>query len=217
MNGLLLVAASGLARETLVVEQLLERFDSFHVVDDDPDRWGTSLDSVPVVGGLELVREYADHAVLVCAGRGAVRRSLVARLAELGVTRDRYATTVHPAAVVPPGCDVGAGSIVLAGVVMTADVRLGDHVVAMPHVTLTHDDAVGDFATLCAGVTLGGEVSVGEGAYLGMSSSVRERVAIGPDAVLGMGAALLSDLPAGETWVGVPARRVAAAARVRSG
>ncbi len=206
MAGLLLIAASGLAREVLAVERLLDRHAAFHVVDDNPALWGTEVGGVPVVGGIDLVGEYADHDLLVCAGRGPARRGIVARLRELGVRADRFATTVHPGVDVPAGSRIGRGSIVLAGAVMTADVSLGEHVVAMPHVTLTHDDVVGDYATLCAGVTLGGEVTVGEGAYLGMSSSVRERVTVGADAVLGMGAVLLRDLPAGETWVGTPAR-----------
>ena len=76
----------------------------------------------------------------------------------------------------------------------------------MPGVVLTHDDQINDFATLCARVTLGGNVLVGEGAYLGMGAMVRERVEVGEGSTLGMGAVLLRDLPAGETWVGVPAQ-----------
>ena len=206
MSRLMVVAASGLAREALNVERLIGRFSRIRVVDDDPARWGTTVDGEPVVGGLDLVREYDDHMLLVCAGRGTARRHIVQRLSELGVTADRYLTLVHPRVTVPPGCSVGAGSILLEGVVLTANVTIGDHVVAMPHVALTHDDVVEDYATLCAGVSLGGAVRVGSGAYLGMNSSVREGVTVGADATLGMGAALVTDLPTGATWAGVPAR-----------
>jgi acyl-[acyl carrier protein]--UDP-N-acetylglucosamine O-acyltransferase len=78
----------------------------------------------------------------------------------------------------------------------------------MPNVTVTHDDVVGDYATLCAGVSLAGGVRVGEAAYLGANASVRQHLRVGDDSTLGMGASLLSDLPDGETWAGVPARRL---------
>ncbi len=205
-GGVVLVAAGGLARETLEALHALSFRGSVVVLDDDPDRWGSSLGGAPVVGGLEDVKRYDDHGIVVCAGRGAVRRRLVERLSDVGVAEDRFRSVVHPSVAVPASCTVGAGTILLAGVVLTADVLVGSHVVAMPHVTLTHDDVVDDYATLAAGVSLGGGVHVGAGAYLGMNASVREGLTIGADAVLGMGAALVQDLPDGQTWAGVPAR-----------
>ena len=205
MRGLLLVAAGGLTREVLQVLRLTGEHARALVLDDDPDRWGQTLDGRRVVGGLDLVTEYDDHGLLVCAGKGATRRLLTERLTALGVDESRYATVVHPRVHVPAGCSIGRGSILLEGVVMTADVQLGEHVVAMPHVTLTHDDVVDDYATLCAGVTLGGGVHVGAAAYLGMRASVRENVRVGAGSLLGMGAVLLKDLPAGGRWAGVPA------------
>ena len=206
MSALLVVAAGGLAREALAVVALTGEHDEVRVLDDDPRLWGSSVAGQPVVGGVELVAEFEDHEVLVCAGSGHARRALVERLTSAGVGEHRWATVIHPSASVATGCRVGAGSVVLAGVVMTADVLVGRHVVLMPQVTLTHDDRVADFATLCAGVTVGGGVRVGSGAYLGMAASVRNGVRVGRDAVLGMGAALVSDLPDEQTWVGVPAR-----------
>jgi sugar O-acyltransferase (sialic acid O-acetyltransferase NeuD family) len=204
----LLVAASGLAREIVSVAPRGVRF--IGVVDDDPEIHGSTVGGVPVIGGLEQVARRGDAKLAVCAGKGASRRGLVNRLREFGVMDSDYATLIAPGVRIPIGCTVGVGSILLPGVVTTTNVLIGRHVVVMPRVTLTHDDQVGDFATLCAGVSLGGAVSVGRAAYLGMNSSVRENTRIGDDAVLGMGAALLFDLPEGETWVGVPARPLSA-------
>jgi sugar O-acyltransferase (sialic acid O-acetyltransferase NeuD family) len=208
---LVLVGASGLAREVLAVVRRHGPGQVVGVVDDDPARRGGDLDGVHVLGGTGVLADRSDVDVLVCVGHGTARAALVARLAALGVGADRFATVVHPSVEVPPGCAVGAGSVLLAGVVLTAAVHVGDHVVVMPHVTLTHDDRVEDGATLAAGVALGGGVVVGQRAYLGMRASVREGVRVGAGATLGMGAALLTDLPAGETWAGVPARPLRAA------
>ena len=210
---LLLVAASGLAREVLALLRTPGLITAHPVpytvigfLDDSPTLAGRDVEGVPVLGGLDEVRSHPVAQVLVCAGHGQVRESIVSRLSTLGVDGDRYACVVHPSVELPTGCRISPGDIILAGVVLTAAVTIGRHVVAMPHVTLTHDCVVDDFATLCAGVTLGGGVQVGRGAYLGMNSSIREHVRVGDGATLGMGSVLLGDLPAGDTWAGVPAR-----------
>lgn len=200
----MLVAASGLARETLAAVRAAGRYDVIGIVDDDPARWGELIGGIKVLGGLDVVHDHPDAQVVICAGKGPARRAISVRLG-MDV---RYATVVHPSVSMTDSCTIGAGSILLAGCVLTADIAIGRHVVLMPHVTLTHDDDISDYATLCAGVTLGGSVHVGERAYLGMSSCVRERCSIGAGATIGMGAVVLSDVPDDETWAGVPARRL---------
>jgi sugar O-acyltransferase (sialic acid O-acetyltransferase NeuD family) len=201
---LILVAASGLAREAVAAVRAADgEREIVGFADDDPRRWGEIYDGVKVLGGLNVVDDHPDAQVLVCAGKGIGRAGLVDRL---GLAADRFATVVHPSVTVPASCQIGVGSIVLAGCVLTASVHVGDHVTVMPTTVLTHDDAVADFVTLCAGVVLGGSVRIGARAYLGMSVSVRERVTVGADAVIGMGSVVLADVPAAQTWVGVPAR-----------
>ena len=212
MTELLLVGASGLAREVLTLLRNRPEYVLVGILDDLPGLQGSSVDGVPILGGLDQITRYPAARILICVGRGEARARISDRLAGLGVTDSRYARLVHHSVEVPDTCRIGVGSIVLAGVVLTADVVLGRHTVVMPTVTLTHGDRVDDFATLCAGVSLGGNVSVGAGAYLGMNAAVREGVRIGRGAVLGMGSAVLENLPDRETWVGVPARRLRAAA-----
>lgn len=209
MRRLALIGDSGLAREALETARLLDRYDAFAMLDDDAKRWGRTVDDAELIGPVELAADPAVGDLLVCIGAGTARRAVVRRLAAAGVAPERYAALVHPSVDVPPTCTVGRGSVLLGGVVLTADVHVQRHVVVMPHVTLTHDDVVCDFATLCAGVALGGRVTVGEAAYVGMNASVRQNLYLGAEAVLGMGAVLLQDLPPGRIWAGVPARDLA--------
>ena len=206
MSELLLVGASGLAREVLATVRSSGQYDVAGFLDDDEELSGTDVDGAPVLGPIDDAPDYLHAFALVCLDSGRSRKAVVDRLAALGVTAMRYATVIDPAVRLPAGCRIGRGSILLQNVSLTASVTIGSHVVAMPGVTFTHDDVVADFATFAAGTSLGGGVRIGRAASLGMNSSVRQGTSIGSYATVGMGAAVLSNVPDGETWVGVPAR-----------
>ena len=202
MAKVLLLAASGLARETLESIRQTGDHQVLGILDDNAALHGTSVNGVPVLGGLDLAVRRSEQ-LLLCAGKGASRAAIARRL---DLPEERYATHASVHAVLGSTVAVGAGSIILAGTVATSDVRIGRHVVLMPRVVLTHDDVLEDYSTLAAGAALAGTVHVGAEAYLGTNSTVRENLSIGRGAVLGMAAALIADLPAGQTWAGNPAR-----------
>lgn len=207
MRPLLLLGAGGLAREVLAAVRAGDNgWKVLGALDDDPARHGADLDGVPVLGGTELAHEHAEAAVVACVASAldpAGRGRLVYRL---DLPAQRWATVVHPAASVAAGTSLGEGTVLLAGAVVTAPQRVGRHVLAMPHVLITHDDEVGDFVTLAGRAALAGGVVVERGAYLGAGALVREGVRIGEGALVGMGAVVLTDVPPGQTWAGVPAR-----------
>jgi sugar O-acyltransferase (sialic acid O-acetyltransferase NeuD family) len=209
---LVLVGAGGFARETAeavrAVNHRLPTWDLLGFVDDDPALTGAVFEGTPVLGTIAELADLSDAEVVVCTGSPGnylSRRRLVVRL---GLEPARYATVVHPAAVLPASASVGRGSVLLAGTVVTAGAMIGDHVAVMPGTVLTHDDVVEDFATIAAGVRLAGGVRVGEGAYVGAGAMVREGCTIGACALIGMGAVVLGDVPPSQVWAGVPARRL---------
>jgi sugar O-acyltransferase (sialic acid O-acetyltransferase NeuD family) len=212
---LLLLCASGLAREVLEVTRRHSGLEVSGFLDDDPALWGTEIAGLPVLGDLASAKEREDEQLLLCAGNGAARRAIATRLLDLGIDDSRFETVISSDVHLPASCSVGPGSVVLAGVVLTTRVTVGRHVVVMPHCTLTHDVVLDDFATLAAGVSLGGGAHVDEAAYLGMNAAVRERVTVGPEAVLGMGAVADRSIPPGQTWVGVPARPLTRSRKAR--
>jgi sugar O-acyltransferase (sialic acid O-acetyltransferase NeuD family) len=208
MSELILIAASGLAREVLAMVRASGQYDVAGLLDDDEEINGVSVDGAPVLGSIDDAPYYTHALLLVCLNSGRARETVVERLTAMGIQNSRYATAVDPSVQYPEGCRIGRGSILLRNVTLTASVTLGSHVVAMPSVTFTHDDDVADFASFAAGVSLGGGVRIGRAACLGMNSCVRERTSVGDYTTVGMGAAVLSNVPNGETWVGVPAHEI---------
>jgi len=209
---LLIIGAGGLGRETLVaaraVNDVTPTWTIIGFLDDDPNIEGHVIDGVPVIGPTSAAAGYPHAAAVVTIGNPdnfTTRRRIVSKL-HLDV--GRWATIIHPAAVIARGTHVGPGSVILAGAVTTSPVCIGAHVVVMPAVVLTHDDVVADYATLASGARLAGRVTVGEGAYVGAGALVRERRTIGAWSLVGMGAAVTTDVPAGEVWAGVPAHRL---------
>lgn len=202
-EALLLVGASGLAREVLAsgIAGVVG------ILDDNAGLHGSRVGGVEVVGGIDDAAGRAER-LLVCVGPSAGRRAVVRRLVDRGLGDERFATFIAASARVGTTSSVGIGSILLDGVVVTADVRIGRHVVVMPNCTITHDGTLEDFTTLAAGVALGGGVRVREAAYLGMNASVRQGLTIGATASVGMGAAVLADVPNDQIWAGVPARQL---------
>ncbi|GAA1954066.1 acetyltransferase [Microbacterium deminutum] len=202
-SGLLLIGASGLAREVLAAGVT----GVVGILDDNVELHETEISGVPILGSIvDAVKR--DESLLVCVGPSVGRRHIVRRLRKFGIADERYATYVARSARIGATSDVGVGTIVLDGTVVTADAAIGRHVVIMPNCTITHDDVLEDFSTLAAGVSLGGAVRIRESAYIGMNASVRQGLTIGMESTIGMGAVVLQDVPEEQTWAGVPAREL---------
>lgn len=206
---LLLIGAGGLSRETAQAVSAEGVATVVGILDDDVAKTGTEVAGMPVLGTTaDLPGIAGEVGVIATVASSADPERRLRLVARLGLAPERWGAVVHPAASLATSTLLGRGSVVLAGTVATADVTIGDHVVIMPGCVLTHDVRLADGVTLAAGVLLAGGVEVGRGAYLGSGAKVREGVRIGAGAVVGMGSVVLRDVPAGETWLGVPARPV---------
>lgn len=210
MLPLLLVGAGGFGREVVeavrAINEQTPAWELLGFLDDGFDAEGRTVDGTPVLGTPRAIDRFPRAQVVVCTGNPGnyfSRKRLVRRL---GLPSSRYATLIHPSAIIPASAEVGRGSVLLATVVATAKVRLGAHVAIMPGVVVTHDDVIGDYVTMGAGARLAGGVTIGEGAYIGAGAMVRENLSVGPWALLGMGAVVLANVPGAEVWAGVPAR-----------
>ena len=103
----------------------------------------SALDGVAVLGGSDLVGEFTDAAVVACVAnaRGPADRLGVVR--RLDLPDDRWATVVHPAGCVAEGSVLGPGTVLLAGTVVTAPLRIGAQS-SRCRTSITHDDEIAE-------------------------------------------------------------------------
>jgi sugar O-acyltransferase (sialic acid O-acetyltransferase NeuD family) len=170
------------------------------IVDDDPATHGRRVLGVEVVGASGLVLGDPGALVVLAIGSNRARQRLAA------AARCRFATIVHPAAIVHASVLVAPGSVVFAGAVIQPETVIGAHAIVNTSASIDHDCAIGDFVHVAPGVRLAGNVTLGEGAFLGIASCAIPGVTIGAWTTVGAGAAVVHDLPGGVTAVGVPAR-----------
>jgi sugar O-acyltransferase (sialic acid O-acetyltransferase NeuD family) len=172
----------------------------------DPDYAApTEVQGVPVHRDASVLAADPDIRFVIAVGPPAARARIVGRIAP--AIGDRFATVIHPAAILGDTVSIGAGSIILQTASITADVRIGRHVLINPRVSISHDCVVEDYVSLSPGVTLAGTVHIEEGCELGTSASVIPRQRIGRWSIVGAGATIISPVEANTTVVGVPGRR----------
>jgi sugar O-acyltransferase (sialic acid O-acetyltransferase NeuD family) len=208
MKPVVIIGAGGHAREQLdllrVGEGRAKREVKGLLVDPEFGKPGDEVAGVPILGGIDWLAAHADEVELVCGiGSPAQRAAMVARAEALGA---RFATLVHPSAVLGERVVLGEGVIVSAGTVLTCDITLGAHVHINVGSSVSHDCVLEAFATLAPGCRLAGVVRVGRGAEIGVGATIRDRQEIGEWSIVGAGAVVVSDVPANATVVGVPAR-----------
>lgn len=169
---------------------------------DDGLAVGTAVLDVPVLGKTADYVGYTDHLFLIAIGSNAVRRKLAEKM------NVRWATVVHPSAVVSPCATIGGGTVIMPRAVINAGAVVGCHCIINTGAIVEHDNCLGDYVHISPNAALGGTVTVGEGTHLGIGACVRNNIRICGGCTVGAGAAVVKDLTIPGTYVGVPAGRI---------
>jgi sugar O-acyltransferase (sialic acid O-acetyltransferase NeuD family) len=206
----LVIGAAGHAQEVAwsLQEQMRaeRRACDFRFFDDRVPRGPVASGIGDVVGTIDDVGAHVgeDSALVLGVGLPRLKITLVERLAMLRMVP--WATVVHPHAIIGPNVELGEGSYIAAGAIVTLNVRIGRFVTVNMHCQVAHGDVVEEFATLHPDVHLSGNVKIGTGCELGTGSVVIPGCHLGEWAVLGAGCAVVNSLPGHSTYVGLPAR-----------
>ena len=207
MHPKLIIAGCGWHAHVIAeLAELTGNYSQIHLIDRDwPTK--TAWGDWPIEGGFDILTHFLGDAVdelfFVAVGDNLLRAALCSQIVHNG---GKLATLIHPWAFVSPRARLQPGTVICAGAVVQAYVRIGMACIVNTAATVDHHCELADGVHLSPGVHLSGNVRIGRRSWLGTGVNVRDKLSIGEDVIIGVGSAVIQDICQSGTYSGVPAR-----------
>lgn len=210
MKDLIIVGASGFGREVVqYIEDINQscatpRWNVLGFIDDN-------LNALDGIGhGYKVIDTIKDHipsrdTMYVCALAYPKTKEIIVNL--LKQQGAKFATIIHPTARISKYAKIGEGCIITPNSNVNTEARLGDFVAVLAS-GIGHDAKVGNFSTLSGHVCVNGHVEIGERAYVGCGVLIAPGKKIGDGSTVGIGSVVITNVKAGVTVFGNPAKRI---------
>lgn len=209
MKDLYIIGAGGFGREVAwLVERINKVTPTWNIkgfIDDNESLLHSMEDDYEVVGNCHYL-EGLDEVYAVCAvGNAQIRKKIIDKLANTNI---KFATLIDPSVILSNRVEIGEGSIICAGTILTVDICIGKHVIINLDCTLGHDDIINDFVTIYPSVNASGNVEIGECSEVGTGAQIIQGKKIASNTIIGAGAVVVRDIEERGTYVGSPVRKI---------
>jgi acetyltransferase-like isoleucine patch superfamily enzyme len=187
------------------------------IVDDNTAVWGREVESVPVVGGTDQLREHfraeAFDAVVIAISTSVDARARLRELCrEAGIP---LANVIDPRSKLATGVTMGQGNVICAYTHFGTGTRIGDNNFISAFNSYDHHNVLGSDISTGPGCMTSGEVTIEDRVRLGTGIFVEPKLTLGEGAVVASGAVIVRSVPAGHavktkvvTTTVVPIRRL---------
>lgn len=206
MKKILIAGAGGFGRELLQwikdVNREVPTWEIVGFLDDDIH----ALDEVEIdYGIIGTIKDYeakADEEVAIALGSPAIKRKVVQILKDKCA---RFATVIHPTAILSPFAHFGEGFIMFPYSKLSCNSSVGDFVTLLS-TPIGHDNVIGDYTVISGGCNIVRNVRIGRDVFVAAGVAIAQDVTIGDGAYLGLGSVVLKDVKARTKVFGNPAR-----------
>ena len=194
MSKICLFGASGHGKVVLdIAINLNLAVESF--IDDAPVN--ALINGVPVVNSDDLFM-FNSNEFIISIGNNSIRKILSEKL------KKKFTTLIHKTAIVASSVRILEGTVVMAGVIINTDAKVGRHVILNTSAIIEHDCKLDDFVHVSPNATITGGVHIGEGSHIGAGAIIIPGVRLGKWATIGAGSVIIKDVPDYAVVVGNP-------------
>ena len=199
VNSLIIIGASGHGRVIADIARQVG-YKKIQFLDDNDDL--SYCGKYKVIGKVQDFEKHLDSEFIIGIGNSQIREKLQDMITK---ANGKFATLIHPKAVIAEDVSIGQGSVVMAGAVINTGTIIGDGVIINTCSSVDHDCKVMKYSHIAVGAHLSGTVFVGEKTWVGAGATVINNISIISNCVIGAGATVVSDIHEEGTYIGLPA------------
>lgn len=212
MRDIIIIGAGGVGKETLfIIEEINKQKPTWNIlgiIDDNESLHGKSINGYRVLGNINYLSKYDKKKnkpnLVVAISNYNVKKNIVKKLRD----EFNFAKIIHPSVNIHNTVEIGEGTIIYSGVIMTTNINIGSHVLISPKCGIGHDSILKDYVSLYWNVNISGNDVIEEGVTIGSAATIIQGKKIGRGAIIGAGAVVIQDVISNTTNVGVPSKRV---------
>lgn len=208
MKNLIIVGASGFGRE------VLQWVKHSNLVQNTWNVKGFIDDNLEALNGyqcdyqvIDSIKNYSPNPNDYFAIAIALPRVKKIVVEILQSKKAKFASIIHPTAIISEFCQLGEGIIVTPNAKISPNVKVGNFVTLLGS-GFGHDAVVEDFCTITGNCSINGHVTLGEGAFIGSNSCIAPGKKVGAWALVAMGSMVIMNVKAGTKVMGNPAKKI---------
>ena len=208
MKDIIIVGASGFGRELVQwIEDINENNPQWKIlgfIDDNPNALNGCRCDYKIIGSIKDWQPKPTEYFACALAFPEVKSKIVTMLKDKGA---KFATLIHPTALVNKYAEIGEGVIMTPRSNVNADAKVGNFVSILGS-GVGHDAVVGDWSTLSGRCSINGHVQIGEKVYIACGVSIAPSKKVGDGATVGIGSVVISNVKAGTKVFGNPAKKI---------
>jgi len=156
----------------------------------------------------DIIKKHQEIFLLAVPGSSLSFQERIAIIEALNIDKYRFITAIHPNASIGRNVQIGYNCLIMAGVVITSNAQLHNHICILPNSVVHHDVIIDSYTLVGSNVLLAGGVSIGRNCYIGSGSNIISGIHIDDCALVGLGSNVLKNVAQYSKVAGNPAKLI---------
>ena len=193
-KNIIVIGASGHAK---VIIDIIEQNNEFQIIGliDSFKSTKKKLLGYPILGKEEdlvtLSEKYDFKHAFIAIGDNWSRKKIREKISKI-IPQLEFISVIHPNAIIGKDVTIGIGTVIMPGVIINCDSKIGDFCILNTNSSLDHEGVMKNYSSLAPNTTLGGNVSIGTCTAISIGANIIQDITIGKYSIIGAGSLVIT-------------------------